>query len=46
MKGGGKKKGISFEEKRQRMLQIYYSTREPMNLKEIEKLGVKKGIIS
>ena len=42
---GGKRKGLSFEEKRQRLLQIYYDLREPLNLKEIEKLGPKKGII-
>ena len=42
---GGKRKGLSFEEKRQRLLEIYYNLKEPLNLKEIEKLGPKKGII-
>ena len=41
----GKRKGLSFEEKRQRLLDIYYKLKEPLNLKEIEKLGPKKGII-
>ena len=41
----GKKKGLSFEEKRSRLLQIYYDRKEVMNLKELEKLGPKKGII-
>ena len=35
----GKRKGLSFEEKRDRLLKIYYRLREPLNLKEIEKLG-------
>ena len=42
----GKKKGLSFEEKRQRILNIYYKLREPLNLKEIEKLGARAGVIS
>ena len=42
---GGKRKGLSFDEKRQRLLDIYYNLKEPLNLKEIEKLGPRKGII-
>ena len=41
----GKKKGLSFEEKRTRILQIYYEKKEPLNLKEIEKYGPKRGVI-
>ena len=41
----GKRKGLSLEEKRDRILKIYYELREPLNLKEIEKLGPKKGVI-
>ena len=41
----GKRKGLSFDEKRNRILQIYYNKREPLNLKEIEKWGPKKGVI-
>ena len=41
----GKRKGLSLEEKRQRILKIYYDLREPLNLKEIEKLGTRKGVI-
>ena len=39
------KKGISAEEKRKRILDIYYDTKQVYNLKEIEKLGAKKGVI-
>ena len=39
------KKGISWDEKRKRILDIYYEKKEVFNLKEIEKLGVKKGVI-
>ena len=41
----GKRKGLSFEEKRTRILQIYYDKKEPLNLKEIEKFGPKRGVI-
>jgi hypothetical protein len=41
----GKRKGLSFEEKRDRILKIYYRLREPLNLKEIEKLGPRAGVI-
>lgn len=41
---GGKKKGLSLDEKRQKLLEIYYEKKEVLNLKEIEKWGPKKGI--
>lgn len=42
---GGKKKGLSFDEKRERLLKIFYDKREPMNLKELEKFGPRKGVV-
>ena len=39
------KKGLSLEEKRQRILQIYYEKKEVFNLKEIEKMGAKRGVV-
>ena len=39
------KKGLSLEEKRQKILEIYYDRKEVFNLKEIEKLGAKKGVV-
>lgn len=39
------KKGLSLEEKRQRILAIYYDTKTVYNLKEIEKIGAKKGVV-
>ena len=39
------KKGLSWEDKRKRMLEIYYSTKQVYNLKELEKIAPKKGII-
>ena len=36
---------MSWDEKRKRILDIYYSTQEVYNLKEIEKIGPKKGVI-
>lgn len=40
-----KGKGLSFEEKRKRMLDIFKDDPTFFHLKDIEKLGVKKGII-
>mmetsp|Transcript_30768 Transcript_30768/g.40650 ORF Transcript_30768/g.40650 Transcript_30768/m.40650 type:complete len:207 (+) Transcript_30768:38-658(+) len=40
-----KKKGVSFEEKRSRILNIYHTKKEVLNLKELEKLGVKEGVV-
>lgn len=39
-----KKKGISFEEKRTRLLSIFTTDPSFYHIKEIEKLGAKKGI--
>ena len=39
------KKGLSLEEKRQKILEIYYERKEVFNLKEIEKIGAKKGVV-
>jgi len=39
------KKGLSLEEKRQKILEIYLEKKEVFNLKEIEKLGAKKGVV-
>ena len=39
------KKGLSLEEKRQKILDIYYERKEVFNLKEIEKIGAKKGVV-
>ncbi|KAK2723720.1 meiotic nuclear division protein 1 homolog [Artemia franciscana] len=41
-----KKRGLSLEEKRQRMIEIFYEKKEFFQLKELEKIGPKeKGII-
>lgn len=40
-----KGKGLSLEEKRRRMLEIFKNDPSFFHLKDIEKLGVKKGII-
>ena len=39
------KKGLSLEEKRQRILGVYYEKKEVFNLKEIEKIGAKRGVV-
>ena len=39
------KKGLSLEEKRERILGIYYEKKDIFNLKEIEKLGAKRGVV-
>ena len=39
------KKGLSLEDKRKKILEIYYEKKEVFNLKEIEKLGAKKGVV-
>ncbi|XP_020103587.1 meiotic nuclear division protein 1 homolog isoform X2 [Ananas comosus] len=41
-----KKRGLSLEEKREQMLQIFYESQDFFLLKELEKLGPKKGVIS
>ncbi|XP_075475535.1 meiotic nuclear division protein 1 homolog isoform X3 [Primulina tabacum] len=40
-----KKRGLSLEEKREKMLQIFYDSQDFFLLKELEKLGPKKGVI-
>jgi hypothetical protein len=39
-----KKKGLSMEEKQERILKIYYREKTCLSLKEIEKMGVKAGV--
>ncbi|MEW5297095.1 MAG: hypothetical protein WDW36_000325 [Sanguina aurantia] len=41
-----KRKGVSADEKRDRMLEIFHDSADVFMLKDIEKLAVKKGIIS
>jgi len=40
-----KKKGVSFDEKRERLLKIFHDRNEVLNLKELEKYGPKAGIV-
>ena len=35
---------MSLEEKRAKLLEMYYEKKEPLNFKEVEKFGCKKGI--
>lgn len=39
-----RKKGVSLEEKRQRILHIYHDSKDVFNLKEVEKIGAKAGV--
>ena len=39
------RKGLSLDEKRAKLLEVYYDKKEPLNLKEVEKFGAKKGIV-
>ena len=39
-----KRKGLSLDEKRAKLLEMYYEKKEVLNLKEVEKFGSKKGI--
>ncbi|XP_039164611.1 meiotic nuclear division protein 1 homolog [Eucalyptus grandis] len=41
-----KKRGLSLEEKREKMLQIFYESQDFFLLKELEKLGPGKGVIT
>ncbi|PSS15541.1 Meiotic nuclear division protein, partial [Actinidia chinensis var. chinensis] len=41
-----KKRGLSLEDKREKMLQIFYESQDFFLLKELEKLGPKKGVIT
>ncbi|TMW62822.1 hypothetical protein Poli38472_005440 [Pythium oligandrum] len=40
-----RKKGVSLEEKRERILKIYHESKDVYNIKEIEKLGAKAGVV-
>ncbi len=40
-----RKKPLSFDEKRVRLLKIFHTRKEVLNLKEAEKLGKKAGIV-
>jgi hypothetical protein len=46
MSKAGSKRGLSSEEKRQKMLQIFHETQSFYQLKDLEKQGPKKGVIS
>ncbi|XP_058067588.1 meiotic nuclear division protein 1 homolog isoform X2 [Magnolia sinica] len=41
-----KKRGLSLEEKREQILQIFYVSQDFFLLRELEKLGPKKGVIT
>ena len=41
-----KRKGVSLEEKQERILSIYTESQSVFNLKEIEKLGTQKGVVT
>ncbi|XP_021912790.1 meiotic nuclear division protein 1 homolog isoform X2 [Carica papaya] len=41
-----KKRGLSLEEKREKLLQIFYESQNFFLLKELEKLGPKRGVIT
>ncbi|CAA6660963.1 unnamed protein product [Spirodela intermedia] len=41
-----KKRGLSLDEKREQILQIFYDSKNFYLLKELEKLGPKRGVIS
>ncbi|XP_057966976.1 meiotic nuclear division protein 1 homolog [Malania oleifera] len=41
-----KKRGLSLDEKREKILQIFYESQDFFLLKELEKLGPRKGVIS
>lgn len=40
------RKGLSADEKRDKILNIYHSTKTIYNLKEIEKAASKQGVVS
>lgn len=39
-----RRKGVSLEEKRARILHIYHDSKDVFNLKEVEKIGAKAGV--
>ncbi|KAE8953101.1 hypothetical protein PR003_g34385 [Phytophthora rubi] len=38
------RKGVSLQEKRERILRIYHESKDVLNLKKLEKLGSKAGV--
>ena len=40
-----RKKGMSLEEKRTAVLELFHESKSVFNYKEVEKLAVKKGVI-
>ena len=40
-----KKRGLSLDDKRMVILKLYHDHKEPFNLKEIENLGAKAGVV-
>ena len=42
---GKKRKGMSLEEKRAKLLEMFYEKKQALNLKEVEKYGSKKGVV-
>ncbi|KAG7399781.1 Meiotic nuclear division protein 1 [Phytophthora boehmeriae] len=40
-----RRKGVSLQEKRERILRLYHESKEVFNLKEVEKLGSKAGVV-
>ena len=40
-----KKRGLSLEDKRNVILSIYHDNKEPYNLKEIESIGSRMGVV-
>lgn len=41
-----KKRGLSAEEKREKILEVFHETRDVFQLKDIEKLASKKGVVT
>jgi len=40
-----KRKGMSLDDKRAKLLLMFYDMKQVLNLKEVEKFGAKKGIV-
>lgn len=40
-----KRKGLSVDDKRKKILALYHDRQEPFNLKELESLGTKEGVV-
>ncbi|KAE8980510.1 hypothetical protein PF011_g22408 [Phytophthora fragariae] len=39
------RRGVSLQEKRERILRIYHEPKDVFNLKKLEKLGSKAGVV-